>query len=217
MVEEEPSGKHDPCFELNGEKVFKARLLNQLAKEIKNPGSRDRVKRVANISRYAIRKDFPSDMIGYDVPSIKLDMPVVSLLRCEDHIFVCIGEVNDIIRDSKHLAELSLETLSDPLVTISYQLLFLILTTVDDDPTKKLDWRWSLRHGEGYCVAGQLIEAINPAISARDGEAFYLFESESLLAMGTLIFERISMDSARSLPTVMKSNGFPYREGSGWY
>jgi hypothetical protein len=44
VAEEEPCAKHDPCFDLNRDKVYKAQYLNQLFREFKTPTSRDRLK-----------------------------------------------------------------------------------------------------------------------------------------------------------------------------
>jgi len=44
-LEEQPPLTHQPIFELDGQKVWKGRYLNERFKELKNPGSRDRLKR----------------------------------------------------------------------------------------------------------------------------------------------------------------------------
>ena len=48
-IAEELDAKHDPCFELDGDKVYKTRYLNQLFADFKTPGSRNWLKHVANI------------------------------------------------------------------------------------------------------------------------------------------------------------------------
>jgi hypothetical protein len=219
-AEEEPCAKHDPCFELDGDKVYKARYLNQLFKEFKTPGSRDRLKRVANIPRYAIKRNTTSDIVDNDpdlgAPSIRIDSPIVTLVKCENRLFLCIGEVNDISFDSKHLEQLAIEMLSEPSVYVSFQLLFLVPTTVDDDPEEKHDWRWSGKRGETYRASGHLVEAINPAVCTRDaGRPFYLLESSMLMAFGLTILERIASEDGRLLPVIRRSDFFPYREKTG--
>ena len=219
-IAEESGAKHDPCFELDGDKVYKARYLNQLFADFKTPGSRDRLKRVANIPRYAVKRNIASDIVDQDsasgTPSIRIDSPIVTLVKCEDHIFLCIGEVNDITFDSSHLEELSIETLTEPSTFVSFQLLILVPATTDDDPGLKHDWRWTGKRSESHRASGRLVEPINPAVCTRNaGSPFYLFESSVLMAIGSTIFERICPDDRHLLPTLRRSDVFPYREESG--
>ncbi|EJD39840.1 hypothetical protein AURDEDRAFT_70847, partial [Auricularia subglabra TFB-10046 SS5] len=53
-AEESPAGKHDPCFELNGEKFYKSRYLNLSFRDIHEPqpSSRDRMRRIAGVPRF---------------------------------------------------------------------------------------------------------------------------------------------------------------------
>jgi hypothetical protein len=222
VAEEEPCTKHDPCFELDGDKVYKARYLNQLFAEYKTPGSRDRLKRVANIPRYAVKRNITSDIVDHDyvsgTPTIQIDSPIVTLVKCEDHIFLCVGEVNDISFDSNHLEELAIETLTEPSTFVSFQLLFLVPASTEDDPGLKHDWRWSGKRGESLRASGRLVEPINPAVCTRNaGGPFYLFESGVLMAIGSTIFERICPEDGRLLPVLRRSDFFPYREETGKY
>lgn len=69
--------------------------------------------------------------------------PIMSLLHCEGHIWLCIGQVNAITVDSKpaHVVEYNIR--GDQKVSVSYQLLGLKPTTSQDDSTMKFDWRTS--------------------------------------------------------------------------
>lgn len=220
-AEEDSNNTHSPCFKLNNQNVYKARYLNQLFKEFKNPGSRDRLKRVANIPRYAIKQDQRYNVVDSDDtdqggPSLRIDTPVATLVKCEDHLFVCIGEVNDIKFDSKHTEEIAVELLSEPTVHVSFQVIFLVPATVEDDPLLKNDWRWSLRRGATHHVPGRLVEPLNPAISTKSyGKPSYLFESAVLMAVGATILERLVREDGRLLPEITRSEDFPYRETSG--
>lgn len=91
-MDEEPNGKHWAAEA----SVSRVRLLNEMFKDFKTPGSRDRLKRVANIPRYAIKQETTSsDIVDYNAstgaPSIRMDSPVGTVLKCEGHLFVCIG------------------------------------------------------------------------------------------------------------------------------
>ena len=62
VAEEHPTGKHNPCFELDGKQIYEARSLNQAFTNYKNTGSTDRLKHVANIQRYAAKS--PDTYLG---------------------------------------------------------------------------------------------------------------------------------------------------------
>jgi hypothetical protein len=55
IAEELPCGEHSPYFELDGKEIHKARYLNCAFVQYKKTGSTDRLKRVANVQRYAIK------------------------------------------------------------------------------------------------------------------------------------------------------------------
>ncbi|TFK58748.1 hypothetical protein BDN72DRAFT_950059 [Pluteus cervinus] len=188
---EELATKHQPCFMLDGHEVYKGRYLNKLFRDFSDPNSRDRTKRVANQKRYT------------SIPNY-----------CEDQLFVAIGEVNNIIYDSKTKEELHVNKLADPSTTISFQLLHLTSATVDDDPKLEHDWKWSLKSGTTFQTSGKYIEPINPTVLTRSEETTYLFESKALMALGASILERLVLkEDGPKLPGIDKpTNEFPYRK-----
>ena len=101
---------------------------------------------------------------GLKGPMIKMDFPITTLLKCEGHLFVCVGETNDITFDSHHVDSLSMDLLSEPSAFASFQILHLIPAMVDDSTDLKHNWKWSLSRGTSHQVQGHLIEAINPDI-----------------------------------------------------
>ncbi len=149
-VEESEHQAHDPCFELDGQKVWKGRYLSERFKAFRNPSSQDRLKRYANIPRYALKQSTMPSLSGLDDdfqngPTVRLDHPIASLLNCDDRLFVCIGEVNDLVNDSAHVEQIHVNHLIEPSVFVTYQLLYLIPATIDYDPGLKHDWRWSFQ------------------------------------------------------------------------
>lgn len=155
-MEEEEVKKYDPCFELDGTKIWKSRYLSDRFKDLRNPGSRDQLKLYANVSRYAIKQDSRRDIVesdlndGLEGPTIKMDFPVATLLKCEGRLFVCVGETNDITFDSHHVDSLSMDLLSEPSAFVSFQILHLIPAMVDDSANLKHDWKWSLSRGTSH-------------------------------------------------------------------
>lgn len=223
-AEEEPEGKHDPTFKHDGKTVFKARYLKELFKSLKDPGSRDRLKCYADIPRYALKNARPDNIIQSDIdslqntPSVKMNFPMATLLKCDGHIFVCVGEVLEIISDSKTHESLPIHRLTDPTTFLQFQLLYLVPATVEDDPQEKNDWRWLHQRGPSYRVPGRLTEPLNPDVSTRQaGRPFYLFDSKTLQAIGSLLLERLSANDGKSIPQTPLSMNFPYREENGTF
>ncbi|KAG6835458.1 hypothetical protein H0H93_001265, partial [Arthromyces matolae] len=211
--------KNSPYFELDGVKIHKSRFLTQAFAAFRKSGSTDRLKRVANGSRYCV-KDEPAMIIEHDTEStgeiVHIDAPITTLVRVSGEIFVCIGEVIDITFNNQHIDAIGPEYLNESSSFITYQILNIIPTRIDDDPNGKHDWKWSQGRGSSHKVQGCLIIAINPSVSTRDvGKPIYLFESSVLMALGTTLLERISGNASPILPEIKVSLTFPYREPEG--
>jgi hypothetical protein len=220
IAEEDTSKKHSPCFELDGKQIYKTRYLNQVFTSYKKTGSTDRLKRVANIERYAKQSVTHDSVLEHDLTSgenqIQMDSPIATLVRCDGRIFLCIGEVNDITIDFKHTDHVGVEYLTEPTVFVSYQMLDVIPANIEDNPSYKNDWRWSGRRGTSHRVSGCLVQPINPSLSTLQlGNPFYLFESSVLVAVGATIYERLGSGHGIVLPEVGRSDRFPYREATG--
>jgi hypothetical protein len=217
---EDTSRKYNPCFEHNRKQVYKTRYLNQAFTNYKKTGSTDRLKRVANIDRYAKPIIMHDNVLDHDPASgenqVQIDSPIATVIRCDGHVFLCIGEVNDITVDSQHTDHIGVEYLTELSVFVSYQMLYVIPAGIEDDPDFKHDWRWSGKHGSSHRVAGCLVQPINPSLSTRElGNPFYLFESSVLMAVSATIFERVRSGNGTVLPEVRRSDKFPYHEETG--
>jgi hypothetical protein len=224
VTEEHPLAKHNPCFELDGKQIYKARYLNQTFENLKKPGSTDRLKRVASVLRYSSKSMsvYESVLAGDPMSRrdvVKMDSPIATLMRCSGQLFLCIGEVIDITVDSRHADQVTTDYLTEPSVFISYQMLFLVPATVEDDPDLKNDWRWSGKRGGWFRVSGCLVQPIDPSISTKViGHPFYLFESRVLMTIGCSILEcleRELQDHAISIPDIKRTEMFPYCEATG--
>ena len=117
------------------------------------------------MQRYAARSyNSPLGILKRDPTSdenqVKMDSPIASLVRYDGHVFLCIGEVNDITVDNHHTGHVAVEYLTEPSVFISYQVLFIVPAKVEDDPGLKHNWQWSVPHIE------LLVVLFNPSIQA---------------------------------------------------
>ncbi|KAJ7906545.1 hypothetical protein B0H13DRAFT_1619306 [Mycena leptocephala] len=175
--------------------------------------STDRTKRVASIPCYqttGIYDDEPQILGG---PCLRIDNPICTLLRCEDKLFLAIGAVNSLSFGSDKIQELSLDFLSDQDAKVSFEVMCLVRTTVEDDPTKQHDWQWSQHMDRSFVnIPGRLIQPLNPTLSIRTPtKPTYLFQSSELMAFGATLLERLSSEDLRLIPNTTRTESFPYR------
>ena len=218
MEEDDVRPIHSPFFALDGTEVSKARYLSQAFQAFKKVGSTNRLKHVAQVQRYSATTE-TIDVIAQDPLSstnlLTIDMPVASLLKCEGHTFLCIGEVNDILLDGVSVDEISIDKLHERSIVVSYQMLYLTSATANDDPGLKYDWRSSYRRGTSYKVSGHLIQPVDPGVSAKSVESapYYLFESEMLVGAGALLLQHVAgLTTPITIPSFKQSADFPYTE-----
>ncbi|KAJ7894909.1 hypothetical protein B0H14DRAFT_3426512 [Mycena olivaceomarginata] len=223
VAEDDPEQKYSPTFDLGGKEVYKGRWLNQLFRDYKNPqaGSQDRLKRVANLPRYMVQTDTTySSVIRSDEDStgaqITLDIPIVTFVECEDKFFVCIGEVTDIVHNNEHHTSLSVDFLGEPSASVTFQLLHIHPALQEDDETGKNDWIWEKGRGKTFTTPGRFTELIDPEINVAKGQsARLLFDSQDILAIGGMIFGRITAADGPKIASVPRSAHFPYQNTDG--
>ncbi|KAJ7300680.1 hypothetical protein DFH08DRAFT_828230 [Mycena albidolilacea] len=219
VAEDDPEQKHSPTFTLGGKEVYKGRWLNQLFRDYKNPqaGSQDRLKRVANLPRYMIQTDttYSSVIRSDEDPTgtqITLDIPIVTFVECEDKFFVCIGEVTDIIHNHEDHTSLSVDLLGEPSTSITFQLLHIHPALQEADETGKNDWIWEKSRGKTFTTPGRFTELIDPDINVAKGQsARLLFDSQDILAIGAMIFGRITAADGPKIASIPRSAHFPYQ------
>ncbi|KAJ7104685.1 hypothetical protein C8R44DRAFT_746366 [Mycena epipterygia] len=197
----------------------KTRALALMQKLGYKAGSTDRLKRVADVQRYS-SKSFDvaehSGIIESDAPYILVSEPIATLVRCEEKLFVCIGEVADIRLDSKSIEKLSIDVLQERKVIVHFQILCLVPATTEDDPAEKRDWRSSGVLRNVLAIPGRLVLPVDPALSTRvAGKPYYLFESAALRAFGAQLLDEVTLDLNKHIPKFVPTSKFPYRESSG--
>lgn len=150
-----------------------------------NRASTDRLKRVQEISC------FDSPLGG---PTLRIGNPVAALVKCDKHIFLAVGQVNQIeLGGRKDLLGIRVEILRQTTAKISFQIGRLLPATRDDDPA---------------C----LIQPLNPAISTRTpGKPAYLFDSRFLVTEAAALYDGTPKQLLRAVPDVKRTLYFPYR------
>jgi len=161
----------DRDITFRGTKTSKAHALARFSKDRKRHGPRstDRLRHVQDVERHPTSKNFddePSHNLDDDaevlfVLDLILSLPVV---RCENQLWLAIGEVTSIKVDGRSVPYVTLDMLEEDTVTVSYQMLGLRPATSDDDPEGKHDWRTYAIDEKTHTVPGRLIQPINPTV-----------------------------------------------------
>ncbi|KAJ7219633.1 hypothetical protein C8J57DRAFT_1596038, partial [Mycena rebaudengoi] len=173
-VVEEEAAKEAPAntqpvnyfITVDNKQVHKARALSLMQKYSHKAASTDRLKRVAEIQRYSEKPDENENIAMFDSafgsPCILISEPITTLVRCDDRLFLCIGEVTDIRVDSDSVDFIALDVLQERAVTIHFQILRLVPATLVDDPSLKNDWWSDTLIRQVLSAPGRLVLPLNP-------------------------------------------------------
>ncbi len=217
-----PPSKFDRYIIYEGKRVLKSRALSLYSKRRgkAGPSSTDRLKRVQEVERYSGRTSSSNlnDTPGVDQPLLLIQDPVATVVRCQGHLFLCIGEVNGIkINSDSTITAVPQSDLRElEKITISIQVLGLRPTTSDDDISLKNDWR-SYRVKElTLHIPGQFIQPIDPQLVSRGiGKMFYLFQGSVLVGLAATILGELTSKNVKELARITRTDDFPYLEQSG--
>ncbi|KAN0139589.1 hypothetical protein V8E53_002618 [Lactarius tabidus] len=186
IADEVPRNNVDSSIIVQGLKTSKAKALRYRMAFCSTQSSTDWLKRVQNILCFGSTTS-PADP----------DPLLGSMTSCDNTSFGAYS---------------LLHLLADPMAKVDCQLLHLVPTTVEDDPTHVHDWCWSM-HMEATCenVDGRYIHLLNPAISViRPGKPTFLFEGSFLVTLSCSLFQDLQPQDYRVLPVVRCTEFFPY-------
>ncbi|KAF7328292.1 hypothetical protein MSAN_02488500 [Mycena sanguinolenta] len=201
---------------VNNQQLRKTRALAQMQKFGYKASSTDRLKRVADVERYSSKAETYGGIVNDDEPYILLSEPIATLIRCDDKLFVAIGEVADIRLHSKSIEQLSIDILRERKVTVSFQILSLVPATTEDDPEHKHDWRSAGTLRPLLTAPGRLVVPVDPALSTRvAGKPYFLFDSTILQALGAQLLDEVTLQLNKQIPKLSPTTNFPYRESTG--
>ncbi|KAI3998038.1 hypothetical protein K525DRAFT_215108, partial [Schizophyllum commune Loenen D] len=149
-------------------------------------------------------------------PLIAVSHPIATLLKCDDHIFLAIAEITALKLHGKPIEHIPVVMLREKSVELSYQLVGLKQTSVAEDPSLVHDWRSSHLLPTYQTVPGAVAHSIDPALATHAHTTpYYLFDSQSLLALAFSLYEQTARTHSASIPTIKPSKDFPYRERHG--
>ncbi|PPQ92922.1 LOW QUALITY PROTEIN: hypothetical protein CVT25_006605 [Psilocybe cyanescens] len=192
---------------INRKLKSKARILAEFSKYRKCVGSTDRLRCVQDIERHVQNKT---------VSSYASSDSLLPPTDDSDKIWLCIGEVNGLKFDGQSVPYVNLDILSEDTVTVSYQMLGLRSTTLDDDPDGVYDWQTYQVGEKSFTVPGRLIQPINPKISLTHTTVpWYLLQGTFLVTLAVSIFQELTVSNLKNIPKTAASKEYPYRLASG--
>ncbi|KAI0283828.1 hypothetical protein BC826DRAFT_1093772 [Russula brevipes] len=151
-----------------------------------------------------------------DGPLLCILQPIATLVFCEQKLFLCIAEVNELFLDCEPVDEIPLSVLQEKITQVSYQALRLVPASYSDDPDGTNDWRTSNLFSLTAKVPGALVQPINPVVASHNlCDTFFLFESSVLMAIAASLQDRVARGHRKAIPHVKKSDYFPYQEQDG--
>ncbi len=200
---------------LDGVKMNKAHALGIRSKYRKQPASTDHLKRVQELGRFNVHFQ-DNGIIDYDSafgqPCLMINEPIATLIQCEHMLFLGIREVINIHINSDSVEVVQSNLLMEDTISVTFQLMELIPTTEEDDPSSQNDWRTN-SHLQPIClkVAGCFTQPVNLSVSTRNTRPFYLFESSVILALGDSLLSWIRPGDPKLIPSMPRSQHFPYQ------
>jgi hypothetical protein len=204
-----------PFIEVQGKPVYKARILQEYFKFKTNPNSTDCLKWVAGLSCFTITPNPPSNILDFDLvfggQTLFINKPLATLMKCNNLIFLALGQVTKITIDHRSVPQIALELVAEKTVSLSIQLLCLTYLDPSSNPAG-VDWEWTCKLDTTHELPGHLVEIINPTVSTQTtGNLTYLFHSEELRLLELSLYAHLSSGDTVMLPVVNQSEYFLYR------
>jgi hypothetical protein len=174
----------------------------------------DRLRRVAQESYFKSSNclDYSiSDNTQLKGPMLSILQPIMTLVFCEQKLFLCITEVNGMFHDSLPMDDIPITLLSEKIAQVLYQVLHLVPASTTDNPNGINDWRSSSLFSLSAKVPGVLIQPINPTITSHiPCNSFFLFKTSTLMVIASNLHNRIICGHFKAIPHVKSSEVFPY-------
>jgi hypothetical protein len=213
-------GSFSNTVEIGGIVTNKSRAISRHFRYATSASSTDRLRRVAQESRFKSTSDGLDVSISgnahIDGPSLSILQPIATLVVCDQKLFLCIAEVNGLFLDCQSVDFIPFSIMSEKIAQVSYQALRLIPASFSNDPSGKNDWRTSSLFSLSAKVPGALVQPINPAVASHNPcDSFFLFESAVLMAIASNLRDRVIRGHRKAIPQIKTSDYFPYREKHG--
>ncbi|KZT31395.1 hypothetical protein SISSUDRAFT_1067790 [Sistotremastrum suecicum HHB10207 ss-3] len=216
-VEDESLEKRKTHVTVNGKQINKARVLREWFRHFSTAASTDRLKRVAQISRYSTSApaaaSIPDGDSVFGIPNLSINDPVATLVSVNDVIFLAVGHVTSIKKGQARLESIDLELLRENSVSVTIQILQ-IKPDERSNATSRTDWSWTSQFEQSITTPGRFVQPINPP-TTNVFPPTYLFRSDELRATAALIHDNLAPGDIKQLPKVKQTETFPYRSSEG--
>ena len=209
--------------DLQSKKVHKATMLRLYSSPLATLDSKDRLKRVRGYSRFNDSKSLDELAQLTDSttgPSLDVEDPAVTLVRCNDRTFLAVIQVTGIRQNNASVLSLPVAHLHEPNISIQCQIMKLAPRELTEN-TEGADWEWigNYKSGSHFQTEGRWMDVIDlllcKASRGRNvGKDTYVFQTAELRSMAALLHERVD-EEFRRLPVVRLSDSYPYRVNGG--
>lgn len=202
--------------QIAGVTMNKSRAIAQQFRYVTSASSTDRLRRVAQESRFKNPNRLDPSISDVEGPTLSVLQPIATLVFCEHKLFLCIAEVNGLFNDSLPVDDIPTALLSEKIAQVSYQALRLVPASTADDPDGMNDWRSSRLFSLFAKVPGMLVQPINPTVASHiPHNSFFLFDTSTLMALASNLRDRVIRGHRKAIPHVKASDFFPYQEQHG--
>jgi len=209
------------AVQIGGVTMKKSRAIAQQFRYVISASSTDRLRRVAQESRFKGTGGlgFPHSKAGnghIDEPSLSILQPIATVILCKGKLFLCIAEVNGLFLNHRPVDDIPISVLSEKASQVSYQGLRLVPSSYSDDHDGKHNWRSSGLFRLSAKAPGALVLPINPDIAShKPCDAFFLFQTSELMVLMATLCDSICRSHHKAIPDVKPSDQFPYQEQDG--
>ncbi|KAF8327198.1 uncharacterized protein EI90DRAFT_2928786 [Cantharellus anzutake] len=205
----------------DGKHVHKAKVLREFTRYTRTSNSTDRLRRVANISRFAPSFSMPNHHIGDDsiteTEHILIQDVVAVLLRCEGVPFLGVAQVNSIKIDKCPQSVVSKDFLKEETVSIGIQILSLKPSNSILPNGKESNWAWNHGYDGSVTVPGKFLQQISPDLieileaDAQKKTVGYGFRSDELRELAAMMLGTLSPEDIRKIVEIKRTDDFPYQ------
>ncbi|KAG2123473.1 hypothetical protein DEU56DRAFT_717092, partial [Suillus clintonianus] len=217
----------------HAKRIHKASILRMYSSPLATTGSKDRLRRNRGYSSYddvISATQQSNNNITSNTDVLTIEDPIATLLRCNQQVFLAIGQVIDMRSGSNTVQIIPVDELQEPNVHIRVQIMQLATLAPEantdseghDNNNVILDWEWTgaFEQLPGTSAAreldGRCVEPVNADVhlSTLQGTSTYRFSTVILRGLALLLFERLKNDVS-SIPNVPLTPTFPYRSANG--
>lgn len=184
------------------------------------PRSTNHLGHVAGLTRFMIKAPAMTDSSTTSSglisggPSLFVNDPVVTLVKCKGNIFLLIVHVTKICVDCESVLDIGPNLLMESIVSIQFQVYQMVeITNMDDPDHNDADWKWNLRlENQVLKTQGFFVQVINPDVSTQlAGHGVYLFKTKDIRGLAASLFSSLCQEDHAKIPTVKHTDYFPYQ------